>query len=471
MAALPALSPNTGLPASNGEQASEAPLTTAHRSESMNHPISRRSFLTGAALTVAGIAAGRESRAQPARPRPGQKVRLGIIGCGGQGEFNWSNLAGEEIVALCDVDLARTARAAERFPKATVVQDFRRVIERDDIDAVVVSTPDHWHALPSVWAMETGKHVYCEKPLGHTVAECRVMAETAKRRGVATQMGTQIHAGSNYRRVVELVRGGAIGPIRRVDVWVEGRAPARRRGQGTPPSTLDYPLWVGPAPTRPYDPGIVPFQWRWWWEFGGGVLGDMGCHYMDLAHWALELRHPVRITAAGTLPPDADNTVPAELRVDYDYPARGSQPPVRLTWWHGTPGPRDDGGRVRRFSMGSAVLFHGEQGELLANYSDHKLLPESRFVDFRRPEPTIPDSVGHHQEWINAIRDGSPTTCNFDTSGALTEAVHLGNVSFRLGKAIDWDAKALKVTNVRGADEFVQYDYQNGWRLLEGRSG
>jgi predicted dehydrogenase len=437
----------------------------------MNRPISRRSFLTGATLAAAGALAGREARARPRRPRSGEKVRLGIIGVGGQGEFSWSNLANEEIVALCDVDLARVAEAAARFPKAVVVQDFRRVIERDDIDAVVVATPDHWHALPSVWAMETGKHVYCEKPLGHTVAECRVMAETAKRRGVATQMGTQIHAGANYQRVVELVRAGAIGPIRRVDVWVEGRAPGRRRAESTPPSTLDYKLWVGPAAMRPYDPGIVPFQWRWWWEFGGGVLADMGCHYMDLAHWALDLRHPTRIQAVGAPPPDADNTVPAELRVDYDYPARADQPPVRLTWWHGTPGPRDEAGRVRRFSYGSAVLFHGEKGELLANYGSHKLLPESQFADYARPEPTIPPSVGHHQEWINAIKHGTPTTCNFDYSGALTEAVLLGNVAYRLGQPIEWDAKALKATNVRGADQFVQYEYQNGWRLLDSKSG
>jgi predicted dehydrogenase len=282
-------------------------------------------------------------------------------------------------------------------------------------------------------------------------------------------MGTQIHAGSNYRRVVELVRAGAIGPIRRVDVWCAGRPRAgRRAAQGTPPSTLDYKQWIGPAPMRPYDPNIIPFHWRWWWEFGGGVLGDMGCHYIDLAHWALDLRAPRRVAATGTPLADADNTVPAEMRVDYHYPARGAQPPVQLTWWHGTPGPRDEAGRVRPFSMGSAVLFHGDKGELLADYNTHKLLPERQFADFHPPDPTIPDSVGHHQEWINAIKNGGPTTCNFDTSGALAEAVLLGNVAYRLGREIDWEAAALQVTNVKGAESLIHYDYQNGWQLLGG---
>ena len=433
----------------------------------MSHRMTRRSFLMGTAVTFAGAAGGRRAAGETAARRAGEKVRLGIIGVGGQGEYNWGQLADQEIVALCDVDLARVANAARRFPKAAVVQDFRRVIERNDIDAVVVTTPDHWHAIPSVWAMQTGKHVYCEKPLAHTVAECRVMAETARKHRIVTQMGTQIHAGSNYRRVVELVRAGAIGPVRRVDVWCAGRpVPGHRAKEGTPPATLDYSLWIGPAPRRPYDPAVIPFHWRWWWDFGGGVLGDMGCHYMDLAHWALDLRHPTRVAATGTEFPDADNKVPVEMRVEYDYPARGAQPPVQLTWWHGTPGPRDEAGRVRRFSLGSAVLFHGDGGELLADYGSHKLLPEQKFADYPPPAPTIPDSAGHHREWINAIQHGGPTTCNFDYSGALAEAVLLGNVAYRLGTAIEWDAPSLRVTNVSDAERLIQYQYCNGWRLL-----
>src|SRR5947209_3011116 len=293
----------------------------------MSQRITRRSFLMGTALTAAGAAvAGRSLAAR----RAGDKVRLGIIGVGGQGEYNWGQLADQEIVALCDVDLARVANAARRFPKAVVVQVFRRVIERNDIDAVVVATPDHWHAIPSVWAMQTGKHVYCEKPLAHTVSECRVMAETAKQHGLVTQMGTQIHAGSNYRRTVELVRAGAIGSVRRVDVWCSGQhTPGHRAKEGTPPSTLDYNLWLGPAPRRPYDPAVIPFHWRWWWDFGGGVLADMGCHYMDLAHWSLDLRHPTRVAATGTEFQDANNKLQVEIRVDYDYQAQVAQPSIQ----------------------------------------------------------------------------------------------------------------------------------------------
>jgi predicted dehydrogenase len=392
---------------------------------------------------------------------------LGIIGVGGQGEYNWGQLANEEIVALCDVDTARAANAVKRFPKAVVVQDFRRVLDRKDIDAVVVSTPDHWHAIPSVWAMQAGKHVYCEKPLGHTIAETRVMAETAKKQNRVTQLGTQIHAGDNYRRVVELVRAGVIGPVRRVEVWCASRPRAgRRAAQGTPPETLDYNLWIGPAPKRPYDPAIVPFGWRWWWDFGGGVLADMGCHFMDLPHWALDLRHPTRVAATGTEPPEAENRMPVEMRVEYHYPARGEQPPVHLTWYHGTSGPKDEAGQVRDYGLRSGVLFHGEKGQLAADYSTHRLLPEQEFAEFQRPEPSIPASPGHHQEWINAIKNGGPTSCNFDYSGALTETVLLGNVAYRLGREIEWDPKGMRVTNVREAEPLIRYEYQHGWRLL-----
>ncbi|MFN3649529.1 MAG: Gfo/Idh/MocA family protein [Armatimonadota bacterium] len=429
----------------------------------MARAFNRRTFLMGAlaapALTPSIARAVQE-----------QKLRVAVIGVGGQGAYTWSNLTSEEMVMLCDVDLARVADAAKQYPKAEVVQDFRRVLDRKDIDAVAVCTPDHWHAIPTVWAMQTGKHVYCEKPLGHSVYETRVMAEVAKEKKRVTQMGTQIHSGGNYRRVVELVQAGAIGPVRRVDVWCE-RSPDRGKlgPQGTAPSTLDYDLWLGPAPERPFNSQIVPFGWRWWWEFGGGVLADMACHFMDLPHWALGLRHPERVKAEGTTFTDADNTVPNLLKVDFHYPARGSQPPVHLVWWHGTPGPRDDEGKVRSLhGFGSGVLFTGEKGQIISDYGRHMLLPEEQFKDYQRPSPTIPDSVGHHREWINAIKNGGPTTCNFDYSGALTETVHLGNVSFRLGgKELHWDPKRLRVTNLPESEwkPLIRREYRGDWKL------
>ncbi len=429
----------------------------------MSASLNRRTFLLG--TLAAPLLPATVARAVQA-----DKVRLGIIGTGGRGQGNWAGVADEAVLVLCDVDLARTAEAAKRFPSADVVQDFRRVVERKDLDGVVISTPDHWHAIPAVWAMQNDKHVYCEKPLAHTVYECRVMADTARKRKRATQMGTQIHAGTNYRRVVELVQGGAIGTVRRVEVWCE-RKPDRGRVASTGmsiPSTLDYDLWVGPAPMRPFDPNVVPFHWRWWWEFGGGVLGDMGCHYMDLAHWALDLRNPERVSAVGTRFSDADNTVPVELQADFHYTAKKARPAVHLTWYHGDPGPKGEDGRVRNYGTRNGVLFHGEKGQLVADYGMHRLLPEADFAGFSRPSPTIPDSVGHHQEWINAIKNGTPTTCNFDYSGALAETVLLGNVAFRLGKEIEWDSKRLKVKNVPESEwgPLVRREYRGDWKLM-----
>jgi len=235
----------------------------------------------------------------------------------------------------------------------------------------------------------------------------------------------------------------------------------------TPPSTLDYELWNGPSPEFAYNPGVVPFNWRWWWEFGGGVLADMGCHFMDLPHWALGLRAPHTVKAKGTPLQEADNTVPQEMRVEFYYSARGEQPPVQLTWWHGIPGPRDEAGAVQNLGMRSGVLFHGDQGQLLADYGAHRLLPEEKYRDYQRPAPSIPDSVGHHREWVEAIKNGTPTTCNFDYSGALSEAVLLGNVSYRLGRDIEWDAKKLRVKGVRESEweSLVRPPYRGDWKL------
>jgi predicted dehydrogenase len=270
---------------------------------------------------------------------------------------------------------------------------------------------------------------------------------------------------------VELVQSGAIGKVTKVDVWCERRpSPWKEPTRTSVPASLDYEMWVGPAPFREYDPSVTPFGWRWGWEFGGGVLGDMGCHFMDLAHWALNLRAPDRVSAEGTMFPDAPNKVPVEMKVDYRYAARNGQPAVDLTWWHGNKGPKDDSGRVIDLGFGSAVLFHGEKGRLVSDYSNHRLLPEAQFADFKRPDQFIPESVGHHREWVNGIKNGTPTTCNFDYSGALTEAVLLGNVSYRLGRPIEWDSKALKITNVKESEwkALVRREYRGEWKLHKG---
>ncbi len=434
--------------------------------------MNRREFLarTGAAAALAAApsllrqGSGGQAWAYPAA----EKLNIAAIGIGGRGRENLRGVQHQNIVALCDVDERTLERVAAEIPGAKKHVDFRRMLEQQkDIEAVVVSTADHCHAPAGVMAMKLGKHCYCEKPLTHSVFEARLMAETAAKMKVATQMGTQIHASENYRRVVELVQAGAIGKIEEVHVWVGGDRIWAAEGlpKETPPvpKHLHWDVWLGPAPERPYSPAYQAMGWRSYWNFGGGHLGDMGCHYMDLAFWALNLRHPLTAEAEGPGPADLEGA-PRWLIARWTFPARGDLPPVRLTWHHGEkrpPGWGEDG--VPKW--GAGVLFVGQKGKIAANYPDHKLLPEEKFKDFKRPEPSIEKSAGHHEEWIRACRGGGKTLCNFDYSGALTETVLLGNVAYRTGKRLEWDAAALKAKNCREADRFLRRDYRAGWTL------
>jgi len=442
--------------------------------------MSRFSSLNRRAFLKTSAGAGMAAMALPALAAPesaNEKLNIAVVGPGGRGYGNLKGVAGENIVALCDVDARRAGKAFEEFPKAKRYVDFRKMLSDLDkqIDAVVVSTPDHTHAPPAVMAMKMGKHCYCEKPLAHEVYEVRVMRDIAKKNNLATQMGTQIHAGDNYRRVVELVRAGAIGPIDEVHVWSAAKYGNVQRPTETPPvpEGLDWDLWLGPAPYRPYHPCYVPFAWRGWLDFGSGGLGDFGCHYGDLPFWALDLRYPTTVKTVG--PPQHPEATPIGLVVDYTYPARGKMPPVKLTWYDGGKRPsllkqisdKYDQGKEKKGGLmwGSGVLFVGSGGMLLADYSRHVLLPEEKFADYKRPEPTIPSSIGHHKEWIQACKTGEPTTCNFDYSGALSEAVLLGMVSYRVGQELQWDAKQLKATNCPEADRFIRRTYREGWTL------
>ncbi len=284
--------------------------------------LTRRRFLQGSAAVAASAVVPYTLTA--AQPQPnGERLRLGVIGVAGRGADNLRGVSHEHIVALCDVDTNRAAAARKQFPKAAFVEDYHRLIDRKDVQAVVISTPDHAHALPALLALQAGKHVYLEKPLAHNVREVRLLMEAAGRHKAVTQMGTQIHAGENYRRVVEIMRAGTIGRVRRVHVWVNTRPTAGTRvKQATPvPQGLNYDLWLGGAPSRPYHESHVHFRWRWWWDFGGGVLADMACHYLDLAYWALGLTQPRTVAASGRVTYKGDNTVPNLMRVDYEYPA------------------------------------------------------------------------------------------------------------------------------------------------------
>jgi predicted dehydrogenase len=441
----------------------------------MTRRVNRRHFLRASAALGTGSFFVNPGAAQERQPPASERVRIGIVGVAGQGAYNLNEIANTnlaEIVALCDVDANRAGPARQRFPNARFYEDYRRMMDQQDLQGILIATPDHHHAFAAIPAMRAGKHVYCEKPLAHSVHEVRQMMDVAARQRVVTQMGTQIHASDNYRRVVEIVQSGVLGPIRRVKVWVNTQLrPGFRVQKAQPvPQGLNYDLWLGPAPQRGYPPfrtgdsTSVHFHWRWWWDYGGGVLADMACHYMDLPHWALNLRHPTSVSAQGRITYKGDNELPDRLQVDYEYPARGDLPAVHLTWYHGVSGPDLDG-KVTYPGFGSGVLFEGERGNLLANYGNHRLLPEDRFRNFERPRPIIANSVGHHREWLQAIRNGGATTCNFDYSGALTETVLLGNVAYRAGGRLQYDGRTGRVMGNANAEQYLRREYRRGWTL------
>ncbi|HEU5117033.1 MAG TPA: Gfo/Idh/MocA family oxidoreductase [Isosphaeraceae bacterium] len=394
---------------------------------------------------------------------PNEKLNIGVIGTANRASANIDGVRGENIVAICDIDDNYLSSAHEQFPAAKVYHDFRKLVDHPGLDAIVVSTPDHTHAPATMAGIERGLHVYCEKPMTHTVYEARKIAEAARAKGVATQLGTQIHAGDNYRRVVELIRAGAIGPVREVHVWCYRAWTAGDRPTNNPPvpPNIHWDLWLGPAPERPYNPTYLPANWRSWWAFGNGTLGDMACHHMDLSFWALDLRYPSKVTAEG--PPVSPESAPAGLKVRYEHPAKGDRPAVVLHWYDGDMAPPELMRKPGMPKWGNGTLFVGDDGMLLADYGNHVLLPQEKFRDYKKPEPSIPSSIGHYAEWIKACKTGSPTSCNFDYSGALTEAVLLGVVAFRSGESLDWDAQALKATNTDKADNYLRREYRKGW--------
>ena len=439
----------------------------------MHRNVTRRTFLRGAALAGSGLVILSNSGSVRGTPA-NDKLNIAGIGVGGRGAADIQGVMSENIIALCDVDHNRSAATFQKLPAAKRYTDFRRMLDKihNEIDAVVIGTPDHTHAPPGVMAMNLGKHCYCEKPLTHNVYEARVMANVARENRLVTQMGTQIHAGGNYRRVVELVQTGTIGSVEEVHVWLG----ANFQGPPTPtdmsqpdaptdrppvPEGLEWDLWLGPAAYRPYHPEYAPSKWRFWWNFANGRLGDFFCHYCDLAFWALKLRHPTTVEAVGPVHPEstAKWTIARQ-----QYPARGTLPPVALTWYNGGGYPAF--ARERNIPQwGSAVLFIGSKGMLIADYNKHQLLPEEKFVGFQPPEPFIADSIGHHKEWVEACKTGGPTTCNFDYSGALTEAALLCNVALRTGRKLTWDAKNLKVIGCPEADAYLRREYRRGWTL------
>lgn len=445
--------------------------------------VNRRHFLQSSAATAAALALPSLASAKS----PNEKLNIAFIGVGGRGGSNLrsvtkQSLVGVNVVALCDVNQQNLNIASKLHPEARKYTDFRKLYEdnTDDIDAVVISTPEHTHAFATMPALKLKKHVYCEKPLTHNVVESRMIMEEAARAGVATQMGTQIHGMSNYRRVVELIQSGAIGKVREAHVWVSRAwglqsqeeaekhkdrvfVTERPKESMTPPSYLDWDLWVGPAPMRPYHEVYFPGpKWYRWWDFANGTMSDLGSHWNDLPFWALKLDAPQTIEAFG--PEPHPEIAPASMTAEYNYGARGDLPPCKVVWYQGVDKPeiwKQKG--IPQWANG--VLFIGDDGMVLSDYGKHILLPEEKFADFEAPEPFIPDSPGHHEEWLLACKEGTPTGSPFSYAGPLTEANHLGNVAFRAGAKLEWDPVKLQVLNVPSANQYLGREPRKGWSL------
>ncbi|MBN1845821.1 MAG: Gfo/Idh/MocA family oxidoreductase, partial [Sedimentisphaerales bacterium] len=349
--------------------------------------VSRREFLGSAAASVAALTfVPRYVLGQAGSPPPSEKLNIAGIGVGGMGASDILSVSSENIVALCDVDARRAADTYKNFPKANKYRDFRVMLEKEDknIDAVVVSTPDHVHAVAAMAAIKMGKHVYCQKPLAHDIREIRALTEAARQRNVMTQMGTQIHATTAMKLMVEMIQSGLIGPVRKVHIWSDKKWGGGVRPAETPPvpPELDWNLWLGPAPQRPYHPCYLPAEWRRWWDFGTGTLGDMGCHIFDPAFWALDLKYPTSVEA--TAGPFNSDTYPTALTVRYEFPARGDQPPVELTWFDGdNRSPRPAELEPQRELPSQGGLYYGEKGTLLyPHMGAPRLIPEERMKGF-----------------------------------------------------------------------------------------
>ena len=474
-------------------------------SDQVSKTISRRRFVGAAASTaiafnvVPGRVLGKDA--------PSNKLNLAIIGAGGQGGYSLKNTTSENLVAIADVDKVRSAKTVKKNPKARFFTDFRVMLDKmaRDIDAVMVCTPDHNHCIAATAAMERGKHVYCEKPLAHSVYETRKMTEAARKYKVQTQMGNQGHSSEHIRLVCEWIWDGAIGDVREVHAWSNrpqgGYAfpSSLPRPAAAPavPDTLDWKLWLGPVKERPYHPIYAPVFWRGWLDFGTGALGDMGCHILDPAFWALKLGNPTSVVADTSYNPGMDfwdtvldgskrwkseigdsiaamkkETYPSASRVTYEFPARGQMPPIKLTWWDGGVFPPPHKDMPKGFGGNGAIII-GDKG--IIKHGSHggngaRIIPEEKMQAYVKGGPakkTIKRVPGHHQDWINACKGGDPASSNFDYGGPLTEMVLLGVIAMRnSGTKLLWDDARMEFTNTKTiANDLAKPQYHNGWTL------
>ena len=440
-------------------------------------PLSRRTFLKG--LAAGGAVALAGPRILSARS-PNEKLNIACIGAGGRGGAHVQSALGENLVALADVDRLHLEKAAEKATRAAAFTDYRKMFDKmhKDIDAVVVATPDHTHAHATMTALRLDKHVYTEKPLAHSIFEARAMAAEAAKRKLATQMGNQGHAEEGYRLLCEWIWDGAIGDVREAHAWTDRPAGWWPQGVDRPkaqpvPARLDWDLWLGPAPQRPYASGYHPSRWRGWFDFGTGALGDMGCHIMDGAFWALKLVSPERVSVESS--DHNGDSYPAWSVVTWHFGPRDKMPACKLVWHEAKRLPPPElahlrpkgGGRPAEKYPDNGSLFVGDKGAILISHGGGpRLIPEQRMKDYKRPDKTIPRSNGGHwTEWVRACKGGRAAMSHFGYSGPLTEMVLAGCLAQRANREILWDAKAMKVTSVPEADAYVRPEYRKGWDL------
>ena len=432
--------------------------------------ITRRTFISAAASSAAFTIVPRHVLGGPGHIPPSEKLNIACIGVGNKGFDNVRNAMGENLVAFADVDTQLASKAFEMFPDVPRYRDYRRMLDREHkhIDAVIVTTPDHVHIPASVTAMRMGKHVYCEKPLGQNIAEVRFAAKVAKETGVVTQMGNGAHTGPNYRGVAQMIKNGIIGPVKEVHCWCDEAWPPGDRPKHRPPvpEHLDWNLWLGPAPVRPYHRTYHPMGWRNWWDFGNGRIGDMGCHMIDLPFMALDLKSPLTVEAFSETPAHMESA-PGWLIAKWQFDARGNLPPVHLTWYDGNGGKRPALQKEHNMpDWPEATLFVGSEGMMIADYGRFELFPKEKFAGTRLLG--TPRKPSHMGDWIEACKTGDPLRpgTQFQYSGSLTETVLLGTVAFRAGEKLEWDAENLKITNNSDAERFIRRDaYRVGWTL------
>jgi len=453
---------------------------SSSQSEAMQRLSRRKAMAVGAAAATATAAATvtivpRAVLGGEGFKPPSEKLNIAGIGVGGMGSGDIRSCSSENIVALCDVDRHALERNARQFPNAKLHTDFRKMLEtQKDIDAVMVATPDHTHAVISMMAIKLGKHVFCQKPLVHSVYEARAIAKAAKEAKVATQMGNQGQASEEARLLCELIWAGAVGKVLEVHGGSNRYPPISPRGiprpKDTPPIPphLDWDLWLGPAPERPYHPCYHPFSWRGWWDFGTGVLGDIGCHQFSAVFKALKLKHPAWVEACSSnhqCPPEIRNeTAPLSSITRWYFPADGDRGPVMLYWWDGglKPPRPEELEPDRQFAEGDWLLIVGDKGKMYG----HRLIPDSKAREFGKPPRVLERSPGHYQEWILACKGGPPAGSNFvDHAAHLTEVVMLGNIAIRTQEKLYWDGENLRFTNSEAANRLINPPYRNGWTL------